>query len=619
MFSVGLSGDGLKEWDLKTMKPRRRLLLTGEKGICMDYHKATETLAVGTEEGILNVFDLSDDDLQFVRVLDRQDHRIICCKFNDAGDKIVSGSLDAVKVWNIRTGQVIHKMSTGRAEPNQETIVWCVDILNDSTIVSGDSRGKVTFWDGNLGTQIDYVHASQADIMCLSVADDRKSFFCSGVEQILKKYTLVTISRAGSEVEQWVRSNKRSKVHSHDVLAMVTIGNEQLISGGIDGFLSFASQDFNRFERVGPFLKRPFVEAAEEGRLMLMKYVNYLEVWKLAGGNELGCEQKEDDDDRLFDEEDDVLKPIAASRQANNLYKIDDFPEKLLELRSKDDETISCCSISNDGRWIAYSTFTSTRLFRFEIQVNSKPKLMRVKGAPEEFSPCVNMVFSKDSNTLVTVKNDGQCSVFHLDSEVIEHKETFDTSEHHSDSIHLIAMSSCSKFLVLSSLCNNITVWNLKRNKWTYAKTLPRYACPATSLSIRKNQPVLVVSFSDNKLLEFNLDQHFIQFSAMLSSSSSTVDSVVTNICLDPRNPDAIIFSRSNSIQVLVKNAENISNKKAKLASNVDGGFSIKTVKTFNTVSETNSQFVQTLISCFLFSIWFTSNFLATTNCSRLR
>lgn len=570
------------------MKLKRRLLLTGEKGICMDYHKATETLAVGTEEGILNVFDLSDDDLQFVRVLDRQDHRIICCKFNDSGDKLVSGSLDAVKIWNIRTGQVIHKMSTGRGDPKQETIVWCVDMLNDSTIISGDSRGKVVFWDCNLGTQIDYVHASQSDIMCLGVAEDRKSFFCSGVEQILRKYTLLKTTRAGSEIDQWIRSNKRSKVHSHDVLAMATIGNEQLISGGIDGFLSFASQDFNHFQRAGPFLNRPFANTAEEGRLMLMKYVNYLEVWKLAGAKELEGEPEEGDQDRLFDEEDDVLKSIVSSRKANKFYKINDFPEKFLELRSKNDETIVCCSISNDGRWIAYSTMTSIRLFRFEIQDSSKPKLMRMKGTPAEFTPCVNMVFSKDSSTLLTVKNDGQCSVYHLDFEAIEHKETFDASEYHSDLIHLMDISSCSKFLVLSSLCNNISVWNLKRNKWSYAKTLPKYACPATSLSIRKDQPVLVVSFSDSKVLEFNLEQHFIQFAAMLSDNSTTVDSVVTNICLDPRNSDSIIFSRSNSIQVLVKTAENNSNKKAKLLPNVNGGYTIITVKTFNTVNQKN-------------------------------
>lgn len=590
LFSVGLSGDGLKEWDLTTLTPKRTFLLTGDKGICMDFHQSSGHLAVGTEEGIVNILDLNDDDLQFVRLLDRQDHRIICCKYHENGEKLVSGSLDAVKVWNVKTGQVIHKISTGRAEPNQETIVWCVDIINDFTIITGDSRGKVTFYDGNLGSQIDYVHASTADIMCLSVSSDRKSFFCSGVEQILKKYTNVAITRAGVEVDQWVRCAKRSKIHTHDVLSMVSIGNEKLISGGIDGFLSFATQDFKNFERTGPFLRRPFAEAAEEGRLMLMKYVNYLEVWKLAGATEVVQDFKDDDDDKLFDDEDvDVLKAIQSERKANQLYRISDFPEKFLELRSKRDETIVCCAISSDGHWIAYSTMGAIRLFRFELQENSKPMLNLMKNTPDEFTPCLNMMFSKDSNTLVTAKSDGTCSVFQLVSGAVEHKEPFDISEHHSDLVHLIAISSCSKFLILASLCNSITVWNLKRGKWTHMKTFPKYACPATSLSIRKDNPVAVISFSDNKLLEYNIEGHFIQFTAALPAKESSINSAITNVCLDPRNPDAILFCRDNAIHVLQKNVEKVSNKKAKVVEATGPAYSVKVVKSFVTVSGTSS------------------------------
>lgn len=590
LFSIGLSGDGLKEWDLATLTPKRRLLLTGERGICMDYHKATGILAIGTEEGIINLFDTSDDDLQFSRLLDRQDHRISCCKFNDAGDKLASGSLDAVKVWNVQTGQVLHKMSTGRSEVNQETIVWCIDILDDFTIITGDSRGRVTFWDGNLGSQIDYVLASTSDIMCLSVSQDRKSFFCSGVEQILRKFTHVKTMKGGNEVEQWVKCSKRAKVHTHDVLAMITMGNDQLISGGIDGFLSFVSQDFKNVEKVGPFLKRPFAEVANESRLILMKYVNYMEVWKLASGNKLAVDRnKYAKPEKLFeDDEDDVVVPdaVASPQTENKIYRMSEFPEKLLELRTKDDEMIVSCAISSDGHWIAYSTINAIRLFRFGVQGNSKPMLKLVKQVPSQFKSCVNMVFSKDSSSLIIVKNDGQCSVFDLDAESVEHKETFSIQEHHSDLIHLVEISSCSKFLVLAGLCNTISIWNLKRNKWTHTQTLPKYACPATSLSIRSGQPILVVSFSDNKLIEFNLDENMIQFSTKLPETSNKVGSIVTNVCLDPRNQNAIIFARNNSIHVLEKSSTKESTKKAKtLTANSD--CNTKTVKTFNTVSST--------------------------------
>lgn len=599
---MGVSGDGLKEWDLVTLTPKRILLLTGEKGICIDYHRDTGFIAVGTEEGIINIFDTNDDDLQFTRLLDRQDHRISCCKFNDAGDKLASGSLDAVKVWNVQTGQVIHKMSTGRAEATQETIVWCVDILADFTIVTGDSRGRITFWDGNIGSQIDYVLVSSSDIMCLSVSKDRKSFYCSGVEQVLRKFTRVKTSKNGNDIEQWVKTYKRAKVHTHDVLSMITVGDDQMISGGIDGFLSFVSHDFRKIERVGPFLKRPFVEVAEEGRLLLLKYVNYIEVWKLAKGGKIAEERKTRNcKEKLFDdneEDEEPIEPNPSLPTPNKLYRMSEFPEKLLELRSKDDEMIVSCAISSDGHWIAYSTIASIRVFRFGVQKNSKPMLQLMKNVPGQFTACVNMVFAKDSNTLIIVKNDGECSVFDLESELVEHKETFSIREHHSDLIHLVTMSSCSKYLALASLCNTITIWNLKRNKWTHSQTLPKYSCPATSVCIRKNQPVLVASFPDNKIIEFNLDENFIQFSTKLPDESK-YDTAVTNVCLDPRNDNAIIYAKNNGINVLEKNSTEDTNKKAKLV-NADSHYKTKAVKTFNTVSEA-SAFITRFLSLFSF------------------
>lgn len=587
LFSVGFSGDGLKEWDLTTLTPKRRLLLTGEKGICMDYHKATQTLAVGTEEGIINIFDVSDEDLQFTKVFDRQDKRVICCKFNDAGDKLVSGSMDSVKVWNVQSGHVIHKMSLGRTDSKQETIVWCINILDDFTIISGDSRGRVTFWDGNLGSQIDYVLASTADIMCLSVAEDRQSFFCSGIEQILKKYTKVKIARAGGETEQWVRCAKKSNIHTHDVLAMVTIGNEQLISGGIDGFLSFAAQDFKHFERAGPFLSRPFAVAAEESRLLLLKYVNYIEVWKLAKAEEDESEELEGEDDTesLFSSGEEVKYFPLAKKKENPIYRMSQLPEKFLELRTKSDEMVVCSTISNDGRWIAYSTVNTIRLFRFELQENSKPKIQHIKAVPDQLQPCSSMIFSKDSSQLITLKSEGRCSIFELDSETIDHKETFGISEHHTDLVHLVEISSCSTFLVMASLCNNVSVWNLNRNKWTHSKTLPRHGCPATSLQIRSNQAMLVISFSDNKLLEYNLEGNYIQFTTTLPALSSNVDNVISNICLDPRHPDAIIFARNNAINVLARNSEKMTSKKAKVTPVAGAHFSVSVAKSYNTVS----------------------------------
>lgn len=576
MFSVGLSGDGLKEWDLKTLSPKRNLLLTGEKGICMDYHKATETLVVGTEEGIINVFDTSDDDLQFTKLLDRQDHRIVCCKFNKTGDCLVSGSIDAVKVWSIKTGHVIHKMSTGRSDMHHETIVWCVEVLKDFTIITGDSRGRVTFWDGNLGTQIDWVQASVADVLCLAVMNDEKNFFCSGVEQIVRKYMQITTTKEHQQFDQWIRCSKRYRLHTHDIMAM-TMVNDELVTSGIDGFITRSTRDLKIVERHGPFLKNPFAEITEDARLMLMHYTNYLEIWKLATASE----EIEATGDGESDDENEVLKALKA--KSENKFKITSFPEKFLELRSQKDEMILSASFSSNGKWIAYTTINSVRLFHFDIE-NSKPNLMRIKNTPEEFQPCTLLTFSNDK--LFTVNLD-KLNIFDFSSASIEHRQTIELENYHRDLIHKIEVSKCGKFLVLASLCSGISVWCFRKGKFVHERNLPKHKSPVTSMKIHQSDPKLYVAFSDNKICEYDLEEFLI--SESITSGDDPTKNAISNICLDPNNSTAIIFNQNNSINVACKaddgeNEARVSKKKKK-SENKNESRNVNVVKKFDNVS----------------------------------
>nr|CAD7417925.1 unnamed protein product [Timema poppensis] len=95
---------------------------------------------VGTEDGHINIFEITDTHLTFEKVLDRQDGRILCLCWDSTGSFIVSGSVDVIRIWDVKSGHAIHRMLTGRAEANKETIVWCVAVTADFTIITGDSR-----------------------------------------------------------------------------------------------------------------------------------------------------------------------------------------------------------------------------------------------------------------------------------------------------------------------------------------------------------------------------------------------------------------------------------------------------------------------------------------------
>jgi WD40 repeat protein len=54
------------------------------------------------------------------------------------------------------------------------SVVWCVGVLRDGTVVSGDSLGMVKFWDSNTATQISSFHAHGADVLTLAVSPVRR-------------------------------------------------------------------------------------------------------------------------------------------------------------------------------------------------------------------------------------------------------------------------------------------------------------------------------------------------------------------------------------------------------------------------------------------------------------
>lgn len=55
-------------------------------------------------------------------------------------------------MWNVETGHATCRISVGRR--GKETIVWCLAVLSDNTVVSGDSHGRLTFWDSLIGDQV---------------------------------------------------------------------------------------------------------------------------------------------------------------------------------------------------------------------------------------------------------------------------------------------------------------------------------------------------------------------------------------------------------------------------------------------------------------------------------
>lgn len=145
----------------------------------------------------------------------------------------------------------------------KEVIVWSIAVLSDKTIVSGDSHGRLTFWDSTHGEQVKtmlytwlqlklilkYVslHAvlslslckvhivkkltpftplsyvfqiesfttHKADVLSIAVSDDEHSLYCSGMDPTIINFVKVPKGEQASQ-SQWVKNVQR-QIHEHDV------------------------------------------------------------------------------------------------------------------------------------------------------------------------------------------------------------------------------------------------------------------------------------------------------------------------------------------------------------------------------------------------------------------
>ncbi|KAM7357029.1 UTP4 small subunit processome component l(3)72Dn [Cochliomyia hominivorax] len=552
LFSVGLSGE-LVEWNLQTLKPRNKQHVTGNAIWCLDVNRLGTEIAIGTEEGYINIFDISDKQFQYKNLFDKQEGRVLCCSFDATGDFLVTGSLCAIRIWNTRTGHAIHKMtltSIVNKFNQQETIVWSVRVLQDFTIIAGDSRGYISIWDGKMATQIEAFQASKADVLALAVDEEENTFYCAGIEPIIRIYSKTKIIRDDMVYHRWVKVLQR-RVHYHDVKALASV-QDNIYSGGVDGYLgvSSASKARSKIVKYGPFLQQPCVTVAPQERLLLLRYTNYLEIWRM--GSTSGQQE--------------LVEANSGNKQPKFLA-IDKLPEKLLEFKSKNEEPIVCSALSPNGRWLCYSTQREIRLFQFVPGSSSKAtQLVRVKDLPEQFAPASHVTFIADSMRLIMVNRETkQILIFSIlitptDDALncstcpIDLVECIDTSKHIKDSIKLFTVSLCGSYMVAASADRTIAVWSVYQGKhFKHLLNLPRYTAATTALAIHAEQPRIVAAFANGKIFEYDMEEMCFTCSDIDRFVTSSEDFCITNIVLDPRNPNIFVMQNDAKMFVLEK------------------------------------------------------------------
>ena len=281
-------------------------------------------LAAACDDGSVKVFGVDADGSPGVTLIKSflpVDGRVLCVAWDESRGRVVSGGSDGcVHVWDGKTGQELMRITVGggnskntrnddkTARPSAATAdddddvnavcVWAVKVLGDGTIVSGDSLGQVTFWDGRFGTMLAKFNPNGADVLALEASEDGGLVFSSGIDPRIAVFRRVigdagandtseggNSARTNTNANEWAYLSSKQE-HVLDVRALCVCGG-RLLSGGNDALV--VSHSVVRFlkehpRRVDAVPTRPLISRAgrsDAGMVMASGVGSGLDVWAL--------------------------------------------------------------------------------------------------------------------------------------------------------------------------------------------------------------------------------------------------------------------------------------------------------------------------------------------------
>ena len=472
LFSCGLNSY-LNEYDLFNGRIARSYCVHSDPAWCMTIDSDNELIAVGTENGFICIFKMFDDCLQFEKIMPKNDNRILCLQWHhydmDSTNLfLIAGSIDFVKIYSYRQGKCIDFIRIG----NNRIVCWCLRVLKDFTIITGDSNGTVSFWNGKTVTLIQSYNSHRADILTLCNTNDEEIVFAAGVDP-----TIVQFHRCyGPQITTWVCSRKR-RPHNHDIRSML-INKNLLISGGIDSLLSQISIDSNGHISylTNLFHKCSFTSNDQNNFIGLM-YDKFIQIWRLGDADP---------------------RNEANSKESSTMItrlKLSEKATKLLDIKSRK----PIIAFDMNSEWIIYASYQT-----FKAVTWSEERIEKIKILHDPISNISNIRLL--NNDRFVVSYGCNFDIFELDrfGIVLEYSGI----SYEQKRIHRI-LSSENKMIILTA-DNCISIYDLNHSKYELLGTITNIAHQPCALAIDNRTKNLAeklwLSFPNSLLIEYDLN-----------------------------------------------------------------------------------------------------------------
>lgn len=472
LFSGGLSGD-IIEWNLQKLIPKYHQDSYGGPVWCIQFNHSFNQLAAGCEDGSIRLFQVTEDKLNYQRVLNIQEGRILSLAWDYTDSIIVSGGFDSsMRLYNVLTGTIYSRMS---AEVNKgsKTMIWSVEFLKDKTIVMGDSLGNTQFWDGNTGTVIKSYRSHLADVLSVAVTEDQKTVYSTGVDSKVVEFVLTEMGNAW----EWLLT-KSVRGTDYDTRTLIYCSKPYscIISGGIDPRLvvypvdSFNSDSFIRYTCLP---STTVCHLAADANILTFREQHKIHAWCLG---------------------------FASNENAK--------PKKIIEIISKDIDHLICSAISSSGKYISYSNIKKANVVELLNNVN-------VKKVELKIPPAMLMQFTKDEESLIVVNSDPSVTIYNiLDGSTS--KIDLPRKVLPSVPFKQLVVSSSDSYICLVDSCSKAFIFSLENKN--YVTKVPDINSSIVSCSFHPKSENVFFSTSNKEIFEFNiLEEKFVPWALTMN------------------------------------------------------------------------------------------------------
>lgn len=517
LFTAGLNGH-ITEYNLAKLQPKYSVAVTSGPAWCLAENHQQTHIAAGTEQGYVCIFEIAEDGLNFFKTLNKQEGRILCLAWHKDGDIIVTGSSDLIRIWNVKSGHVIDRISVGRMQKNRETLVWCLTVTSDFTIISGDSCGRTSFWDGATATLISSSRVHNADVLTLCLSGDEKSVYVAGVDPLVVEFTRI------GQSQKWVKSLQRTN-HTHDVRALAC-AKDWIVSGGMDTYLAISSR--TSLTKHLSF-ERSAVQLASASGHLVLNGESHLELWQLgSSGSQEGAPGE--------------ALPLSTR------------PALLAHVRPRQGTRFHCAAVSPNCQWLAGSTADRVLLYRVNLEGDGRaPSFEKVAPLMDELGPARFLLFTEDCSRLLVFSVHGAVQVFQLGMPpTLLHTipATPDATTH----VYMACLCS-GKFFATADNESNVVVYSLQ--SYEVVCRLPQRSSLPTAMRFAPKSCDLVVVFSDNQVIEFDVEQgaytHWCQQMHSAGSLTLKTRSPLTGLTFDPKNQGVFFLYNDHELFLIDK------------------------------------------------------------------